>query len=55
MAGEQLTPQNAPGWQQWLTNFQATAAQFGSTLSQLNSLGPYIQQHHPELLILAVW
>lgn len=47
---EQLTPQNASGWQQWLANFNATAARFVSTLSTLQQLGPYIQQHHPELL-----
>lgn len=47
---ETLTPDQAPSWVRFVTNFDTTYKAFMDNYQALMSLGPYIQNQHPELL-----
>jgi hypothetical protein len=45
-----LDPVDAPSWYDFVTRFDPTYASFYDNYNALMSLGPYIQNNHPELL-----
>jgi hypothetical protein len=44
-----LNPADAPSWSQFVTNFDAAAANFQRVLSNLQANGSYVSSRHPEL------
>lgn len=45
-----LNPADAPSWYDFVTQFDATYSSFYDNYNAIMTLGPYIQNNHPELL-----
>lgn len=45
-----LNPLDARSWAQWVAQYDAVRQQFGQQFQNLQSLGTYVAQRHPEML-----